>query len=136
MTCLHPNFQNVAPLNKLLSCFNPMESSKEFYSLANYQPQELKMQPWDRFDEWDQDFKGILTYETEGAPRLMRIACRRGVKGADFKLIPADVFHDAKVDKTFDHESKDKVNQMIDAQNTPSSKVISWPQTRAQIRPR
>ena len=79
--------------------------------------------------------RAFSPYETEGAPRLRRIACRRGVKGVDIKLMPVKDFHDTQIEKTFGHENKDKVNQMIDAQDTSNPKVITWPQTRAQIRP-
>ena len=58
----------------------------EFYAITGYQPSELKVVPWKLFDEWGNDYDGILTYETEGAPRLMRIASRRTIKGAEFSL--------------------------------------------------
>ena len=84
----------------------------EFYTLTDYQPSELKIQPWQLFDEWDQDFSGVLTYETEGAPRLMHIACRRTVKGTFFKLVPDAVYHDDQVNDTFDQKSSERVKEM------------------------
>ena len=42
----------------------------------------------------------------------MRIACRRGLKGVDFTLMPENVYHDKQVEKTFDQDSTEMVQQM------------------------
>ena len=61
------------------------------------QPGELKIQSWELFDEWNQNFKGVLTFETAGAPRLMRTEWRRGVTGQEFVLTPCGVYHEDSV---------------------------------------
>ena len=42
----------------------------------------------------------------------MRIACRRGLKGVDFALMPENVYHDKQVEKTFDQDSPEMVQPM------------------------
>ena len=47
----------------------PKESSQEIFALPEgYQAAELKIPLSDLWDEFGTDFKGVLTYETEGAP--------------------------------------------------------------------
>ena len=77
-----------------------------------FQPGELKIQSWELFDEWNQNFKGVLTFETPGAPMLMRISCRRCVKGQEFVLAPCDVYHEDQVVHEFSQASTDHVMKM------------------------
>ena len=44
------------------------------------------------FDEFDNEYMSKMTYETEYAPRSMRIACRRSIEGVQLKPEPSGVY--------------------------------------------
>ena len=51
------------------------------------------------------DDEGVLTYETQNAPRLHRIGCRRWQGMEEYTLEPKHVVDEDQIEKTFDHES-------------------------------
>ena len=77
----------VAPFTHV--CFTPKESSKEIYALTEgYQPSELILRLFDQWDEFGVNYKGVLTYETEGAPSIFHMYYTRATSGHIEKLSP------------------------------------------------
>ena len=56
------------------------------------------------FDEWDENYTGVLANETKGAPRIHRIGVRRWRDVEEYSLEPKHVVHEEQLVKTFEHE--------------------------------
>jgi hypothetical protein len=59
------------------------------------------------WDEWGNDFQGVLTFEVEGAPRRFRVGHDRGTKGNVALLEPAECIHEDQVLEQFPKTHKE-----------------------------
>ena len=94
---------------------------KEFFSKTGYQFGELKVAQERLFDEDDNDYWGVLTYETEEAPRIHRKGIRRWQDCEQYRLEAKHVVHEHQVEKTFHHD----VQQELTANKETYSKVMN-----------
>ena len=74
--------------------------------MEGYQPSELNLRLLDLWDEFGVDYKGVLTYETEGAPIIFHMYHTRETSGHIEKLSPEGCMHKAQVDGQFQSEVK------------------------------
>ena len=58
------------------------------------------------FDEFGNDFNGLLTFETANAPRVITFGHARAVEGQHHHLVPEKVIHGEQVDNTFDWKTQ------------------------------
>ena len=83
---------------------------QEFWTLTSgCQPGQLAITPWELFDNWGADFSGVLTEETEGAPRIIRVSHRRTVKAATYHLQPKHTVHERQVKDMFAHATEENL---------------------------
>ena len=72
----------------------------------------LSFKAWELFDEFGADFTGILTYETEGAPKQITFGHRRWTEATIQKLTEERMIHKEQVNEEFKHHCKDGLAQV------------------------
>lgn len=73
----------------------------EFFQRWKLMPEQLQIRPWDLIDEWGAPFKGVLTEELEGAPRVIKISAAKHRSMEEFKLLPNNTVHAAQASTCF-----------------------------------
>ena len=105
-----------------MGCALSQQNSKEIYDKFNFNPENLGIKCWKLYDHFGDPYEGVLTEETDGAPRIYRIGHRRQVKCAESQVKEYDLWHDKQLEALFEDS---KTTMLDDMRCAPSAQIVS-----------
>ena len=91
----------------------PKESSQDVGDLTDgYQPSQIGYKAWELWDEFGNEFEGLLTHDTKNAPMTFSFGHRRYVDGAKHVLTPAGTVHSEQMMGQFEFTSHDMLESV------------------------
>ena len=79
-----------------------------------YQPAELRVQLYDLWDHHGVNYKGVLTWETEGAPHTFTFSHSRYTEGYDIRMPSDNHIHKDQLKLQFAHAHKTSYGNCAD----------------------
>lgn len=101
----------------------------EFFVRYGYMPEQLFIKPWNIHDQFNEDFCGVLTNETEGAPRLMTISSERVREKSEFSMLASSTIRADQAQEAWEHER----SVFVSAVKEHGSKIMSVSEIESRV---